>query len=276
MTLVVVGNFDRDALVSQIKSTFGKREPRTSTGTKPAKPPYPPGGAKEVTGSLAPLLGSDGLIGFVYRTDGADSPDYYPLTVVGRYLNRVMYEKIRVERALSYSPISGYFASKDFGTFIAAADVNLDKVELAKGLLEEEIENLRQGRIKAEDIQLAEQNLSMGFAQSYESNSSVAGLYVQILDQLKTSDRPTNQNILAAKLTPADLQRVAQKYLRKESRVIIRSTPTMTYTQFFVGLGVLIIGVPGGGFYLLRRFVRRRRQMVPTHQQSLILPERKA
>jgi predicted Zn-dependent peptidase len=207
-------------------------------------------------------LGSDGLVGFVYRTDGADSPDYYALTVLGRYLNRVVYEKIRVDKALSYSPISGYFAGKDFGTFVAAADVNLDKVKLAKALLEAEIENLRQGRIKVEDMQLAEQSLSMGFAQSYESNSSVAGLYVQILEQLK---RSTGQNTPTAKLTPADLQRVANKYLRNESRVAIRSTPTMTYTQFFAGLGSLLVGVPGVVFYLLRRFLKRRREMNQIH-----------
>src|SRR4030095_10962608 len=118
----------------------------------------------EVTGTLAPLLGSDTTVGYVYRTEGSDSPDYFALSVLGKYLNRVIYERVRVDKALSYGPGASYVALKDYGIFVAVADVNLDKVELAKALLEEELENLRQGRIKAEDVQAAEQSILMGFA----------------------------------------------------------------------------------------------------------------
>jgi hypothetical protein len=108
-------------------------------------------------------------------------------------------------------------------------------------------------------VQAAEQSILMGFAQSYESNSSIAGLYVQTLDQLKSSKerRPTSHNAPMASITPQDLQRVANKYLRNDSRVIVRSTPTLTFTQFYIGLGLSIVGVPGTGFYLLRRFLKR-------------------
>jgi predicted Zn-dependent peptidase len=256
MTLIVVGNFDRDALASQLRSTFGKMEPRAGNGIKLVTPPYLKIGTAEVTGTLSPLLGSDGYVGVVYRTDGSDSPDYYALTVLGRYLKRVLYEKIRVEKALSYSPSSGYYGFKDYGAFIVVVDVNLDKVKLVKALIEEEIANLREGRIKAEDVQAAERSILMGFAQSYESNSSLAGLYVQVLDQLKASPKTSSR----ASATPADLQRVAKKHLREESRVVIRSTPTLTYTQFYVGLGLSLVAVPGTGFYLLRRFIKRRRK----------------
>jgi predicted Zn-dependent peptidase len=167
---------------------------------------------------------------------------------------------VRVDKALSYGPGASYVALKDYGIFVAVADVNLDKVELAKALLEEELENLRQGRIKAEDVRTAEQSILMGFAQSYESNSSIAGLYVQTLDQLKSGKGRgrTSHKAPVASITPQDLQRVANKYLRDDSRVIVRSTPTLTFTQFYVGLGLSIVGVPGTGFYLLRRFVRGR------------------
>jgi predicted Zn-dependent peptidase len=263
MTLVVVGNFDRSALVSQVKSTFGRLARRASNGSKIVKPPYTKG-TMEVTGTLAPLLGSDTQIGFAYRTEGSDSPDYYALSVLGRYLNRVIYEKIRVDKALSYGPGASYVALKDYGIFVAVADVNLDRVELAKALLDEELENLREGRIKAEVAQAAEQSILMGFAQSYESNSSIAGLYVQTLDQLKSSKgrRPTSHKASVASITPQDLQRVANKYLRNDARVIVRSTPTLTFTQFYIGLGVFAVTIPGAGFYFVRRFVRRRRSRI--------------
>ena len=59
MALVVVGNFNRDTLVSQIKSTFGQLTRKASNRSKLVKPPYIKG-TKEVTGTLAPLLGVSG------------------------------------------------------------------------------------------------------------------------------------------------------------------------------------------------------------------------
>ena len=264
MTLVVVGSFDRDALVSQINATFGRLTPRESNGTKVVKPPYPSGtnGTVEVTGTLAPLLGSDSTIGFVYRTEGSDSPDYYALLALGRYLQRVVYEKLRVEKALSYSPTSGYFSARDYGIFIAAADVNLDKVDTAKALLEVELENLKQGRIKAEDTEAAEQRLSLERALGFESNASIANYYVQNPQEVKQGEKPTSQEAPVESLTPEELQRVANKYLRNDSRIIMLSTPTFTYTQFYVGLGISVVAIPGTGFYLLRRFFKRRRSRI--------------
>src|SRR5215813_8894016 len=62
MSLVVVGNFNRDTLVSQMKSTFGKLTPKASNGVKLITPPYMIG-VKEVTGTFSPLIGSDGEVG---------------------------------------------------------------------------------------------------------------------------------------------------------------------------------------------------------------------
>ena len=49
---------------------------------------------------------------------------------------------------------------------------------------------------------------------------------------------------------------MANKYLRNDSRVIVRSTPTMTFTQFYIGLGVSVGTIPGTGFYLVRRLLK--------------------
>jgi predicted Zn-dependent peptidase len=152
MTLVAVGNFDRDTLVSQMKFTFGKLTPKPSNGSKLITPPYMTG-TKEVTGTLSPLIGSDGEVGFAYRTDGSNSPDNYALWVLWKYLDRALYERIRVKEAMAYGPGAGYSRGYDYGVFVTAADVNLDKMEPAKVLLEEELEKLRQSRIEAEHLE---------------------------------------------------------------------------------------------------------------------------
>ena len=258
MTLVAVGNFNRDTLVSQMKSVFGNLTPKASNKSKLITPPYMTG-TKEVTGSLSPLIGVSGEVGLAYRTDGSNSPDTYALWVLWRYLDRVVYERIRVKEAMSYGPGSGYSSGHDYGIFAAAADVNLDKVEQARVRLEEEVEKLKRGRIEAEQLKVTKERILWELAQSYESNSSVAGFYISSLPQLKTQGKLTNHEASIAKVTPEDIQRVANQYLRNDSRVIMRSTPTLTFTQFYIGLGLTVVAVPGTGFYLLRRFLKRRR-----------------
>jgi predicted Zn-dependent peptidase len=257
MTLVVIGNFNRDTLVSQTKSTFGKLTPKASNGSKVITPPYMTG-AKEVSGTLSPLIGSDGEVGFAYRTDGSNSPDTYALWVLWKYLDRVLYEKIRVQEAMSYSPGSAYNSGYDYGVFVASADVNLDKMELAKAQLEEDLEKLKQGRIETKHLEVVKERILWELARSYESNSSIAGFYSSSLPQLKTHGKLTNREASITKVTPEDIQRVANQYLRNDSRVIVRSKPTLTFTQFYIGLGVFVVAVPGTGFYLIRRFVKKR------------------
>jgi predicted Zn-dependent peptidase len=256
MTLVVVGSFNRDKLLSQVKSNFGKLTPKASNGSKLITPPYMTG-AKEVTGTLSPLIGSDGEVGLAYRTDGSNSPDFYALWALWKYLDRILYERIRVKEAMSYGPGSGYSSGYDYGVFMAAADVNLDKIEPAKVLLEEELEKLKQGRIEAKHLEIVKERILWELARSYESNGSVAGFYISNLRRLKTNGKLTNDEVSITKVTTRDLQRVANKYLRNDSRVILRSTPTLTFTQFYIGLGLSIVAVPGTGFYLLRRFLKR-------------------
>jgi predicted Zn-dependent peptidase len=258
MTLVVVGSLDRGSLVSQIKSAFGNLTARASNGTKVVTPPYPDG-AKTVTGTLAPLVGSDGSIGFAYRTDGSGSPDYYALWVTWKHLERQLYEKIRVDKALSYSPASAYSVTGDYGAFAIAADVNLDKMETAKTLLEQEIENVRQGRMKSEEIEVAKRRILLDRVQGFESNSDIAVYYVTSRFQLDRTGKFASHEDSIAKVTLEDVQRVANKYLRADRQIIFRSTPTLTFTQFFVGLGVSIVAIPGTGFYFVRRIIKRRR-----------------
>jgi predicted Zn-dependent peptidase len=255
MALVVVGNFNRDTLVSQMKSTFGDLTPKASNKSKLITPPYITG-TKEVTGTLSPLIGVSGEVGLAYRTDGSNSPDTYALWVLWKYLDRVLYERIRVKEAMSYSPGSGYSTKRDYGIFMAAADVDLDKLELARVQLEEEVEKLKQGQIAADHLKVVKERILWELAQSYESNSSMAAFYISSLPMLKTHGKLTNHEASIAKVTPEDIQRVAKKYLRNEARVVVRSTPTLTFTQFYIGLGVIAVTIPGTGFYLVRRFIK--------------------
>ena len=263
MAVVVVGNFNKDTLVPQIKSTFGQLTPKANNKSKLITPPYM-AGTKEVTGTLSPLIGESGEVGLAFRTDGSNSPNTYALWVLWKYLDRVLYERIRVKEAMSYGPGSGYSTKRDYGIFVASADVDLDKIEVARVQLEEEVEKAKQGQIAADYLKVVKERILWELAQSYESNSSMAGFYMSSLSQLRTNGKLTNHEASIANLTPEDIQRVANKYLRNDSRIILRSTPTMTFTQFYIGLGVLAVTIPGTGFYFVRRLIKNRRSRART------------
>ena len=141
-----------------MKSTFGQLTPKASNKSKLITPPYMTG-TQEVTGTLSPLIGLSGEVGLAYRTDGSNSPDTYALWVLWKYLDRVLYERIRVKEAMSYGPGSGYSTKRDYGIFVAAADVDLDKIEVARVQLEEEVEKAKQGQIAADYLKVVKERI---------------------------------------------------------------------------------------------------------------------
>jgi predicted Zn-dependent peptidase len=161
---------------------------------------------------------------------------------------------------MSYAPSSGYSTKDDYGIFMAAADVDLDKIELTRVLLEAEVEKLKQGRMEAKRLGVVKEQILWGLARSYESNSYIAALYISYLPDLKMRGKLTNHEASIAKVTPEDIYRVANKYLQNDARVIVRSKPMLTFTQFYIGLGVFAVTIPSMGFYLLLRFFKRRRE----------------
>jgi len=121
---------------------------------------------------------------------------------------------------------------------------------------------VRQGRIKNEEIEGTKLRILIGRVQGFESNSDIAVYYVTSRFQLEKTGKLTSHEDSIARVTPEDVQRVANKYLRADRQIILWSTPTLTWTQFVVGLGIFMVGIPTTGFYLLRRFVKRRRKKV--------------
>ncbi len=88
----------------------------------------------------------------------------------------------------------------------------------------------------------------------------MADYYVNSLHELKTDGKLINEESAVVKVTSKDIQRVVNKYLDTGRGVISLSTPTLTYTQFYTGLGILITLALGVGPYIYWR--RRRRGTV--------------
>ncbi len=118
MTLIVAGKFDRAALLARIQATFGA----IASAPKPERREWAlpfPSEPSELDGTLAPVLDSEGNVELMFRTDGVGSADFYALQVIGRYLDRKVFEELRFKRGLAYDSGSSYAANRKWGILAA-------------------------------------------------------------------------------------------------------------------------------------------------------------
>ncbi len=255
MGLVVVGDFEPAAALRQIRQSFGRMPAASSARHALETPPYPDG-AGLITGTLAPFLGSEANVGIAYRTDGERSPHLYALWVLYAYLDRRLYERIRIEQGLAYTPAANFSWDEDYGIFMVSADTSLARLARVEALLREELDTLRRGGIPPAEFEQARRRILLGRLQRYETNAEFAEYYVHNLNELRTQGRFLDREQALARLSPEDVAPTLNRYFRTDRELVFHSTPTLTYTQFYIALGacvLILITTLAYGYWRLRR-----------------------
>jgi predicted Zn-dependent peptidase len=240
MVLVVVGEFAKGPLMEKIRRTFGQMagkplDKKEFTLKEPAN-----AGPRAFSGTFSPILGSDATSGIITKTEGYESNDFYVLSVMETYLDTRLYEKIRIERGLSYAPQSQFWANRHFGMFYVGADVNIDDVKEVGNIMREELVSLREGSYDPADIDDSKRSILLFNAQGYESNSDIADYYAAWSHELERGGLINYEDGIE-KVGPSDVQRVAARYFADEKMISLKSQPTLTYTQLYVIIGIAIL-----------------------------------
>ena len=255
MALVVVGDFDVESMRTAIKRTFGAIPAQPVPDRKWRVPP-PPHTFAGVQSTFNPVLGSDAEVRLVFRAIGITSADYYPFYVLAEYLDTRLYEMIRIEGGLAYSPVSELGSLRDYGVLLAYADVELDMQDRALELLQAEIARLQQP-LDAGAVELAKRKLLLRMVQGYESNSELADYYADSVFEYETGGSLVDQEARIEQVTAADLHRVATQYLPLDRAVVFREAPALTYSQFYLGLVLLVFVLVAVLAVVLHRRLRR-------------------
>ena len=256
MALVVVGDFDAESMHAAIRESFGSIPARPVSDRHWRVPPLPET-YTPVAGTFNPVLGSGAEVGLLFRAVGMTDADYYPFYVLAEYLDTRLYETIRIRGGLAYSPVSELGSLRDYGVYIAHADVELDRQDQALAMLRAEIAQL-QVPLDEATVELAKRKLLLQMVQGYESNSELADYYADAVFEYETGGGLVDQEARIAGVTPGDLHRVATRYLRPEQAVEFREVPTLTYTQFYLALVLLAALAAGVVAVLLHRRLRGR------------------
>ena len=257
MTLVVVGDFQREAMQGRIAETFGRLPPvpppprasktRDRVGALPAR----------LISSFSPFVDSEVSVGLLSLVEGYTSDDYAALRLLAAYLKARLFETIRIDRGLSYSPESSYLSFRRMGLLSVDADAEPEDAEVVLSLLRDELTRLSLGSLDAQTLADARQQLLLAEDQGLESNQDVAGYYVSSLGELEEFGHFRDERAALEQLGDDTLRAVARRLLSPEDAVEVREAPTLTYGQLYAVLGLLGAGV---GAVAWRLGARRRRR----------------
>lgn len=228
LLLVIVGDLDLAKLKKLVAASFGKL-PRGAY----APGQLPPLSFDKSTVDITPRSLPTNYIQGLFSAPPPDSPDIYPMRVASSILRDRIFTEVRAKRNLSYAP-DAFLRNQGANTgglYVTAVDANQ-----AVSLMLAEIARLQKEPITDDDIQAVVAQYLTTYYMNQETNSAQAG-ELAAAELLGGGWR--NSTAFVEKLsavTPADVERVAQKYMRN-IRFVVLGNPKSIDTRIFTGQG---------------------------------------
>ena len=226
LLLVIVGDLNVNEVRALVEASFGKL-PR---GTyKPEAVPQLAfdKSSVEVTARELPTNYVQGL----FTAPPLTSPDIYPMRIASSLLRDRVFEEVRVKRNLSYAPDAFLRtqAANVGGLYVTAVDANQ-----AIRVMLNEIARLQNEPVSASDIHAVIAQYLTTYYLGQETNAAQAGELAQY--ELIGGGWRTSVDFLdkLMAVTPADIQRVSQKYMRN-IRFVVLGNPRSVDTNVFTG-----------------------------------------
>jgi zinc protease len=212
-TVSVVGDVTvdeaREALRRRLGGWTSPAEPQMAIPQAPAAPPVVSETVNRDLTQATVYLGRPGL--------RQDHPDYFPL-LVGNYIlgggsASRLYSHVREERGLAYSVYSSNSPGRYGASLVVALQTRVDAVDSAVRLVKEEMARMAQAPVEARELRLAKDYLIGSFPLRLDTSRKVADILIAIEEYGLGLDYPERFKSEVAKVTAADVQRVAARYL---------------------------------------------------------------
>ena len=226
LLLVIVGDLNPADVRQLVTASFGKL-PRGSYKADVVPQLAFEESSVEITPRDLPTNYIQGL----FTAPSLTSPDIYAMRVASSLLRDRVFEEVRVKRNLSYAPDAFLRtqAANVGGLYVTAVDANQSiRVMLS------EIARLQNEPVGAEDIHAVVAQYLTTYYLGQETNAAQAGELAQY--ELIGGGWRNSVNFLErlTAVTPADIQRVAQKYMRN-IRFVVLGNPKSVDTVVFTG-----------------------------------------
>ena len=226
LLLVIVGDLNAAEVRSLVESSFGKL-PRGNYKPEPVPQLAFDKSSVDITSRELKTNYIQGL----FSAPSLTSPDIYAMRVASSLLRDRVFEEVRVKRNLSYAPDAFLRtqAANVGGLYVTAVDANQSvRVMLS------EIQRLQTEPVSASDIQAVVAQYLTTYYLGQETNAAQAGELAQY--ELIGGGWRNSIDFLEKlpAVTPADVQRVSQKYMRN-IRFVVLGNPRSVDTGVFTG-----------------------------------------
>lgn len=222
MIIAVSGDFDRQTLMASLEKQLGTWQPPAAELPKIAQPDTTP--VKQVL--LAHKAVNQSVIRMGHLGLEKSNPDQYAVRVMdyilgGGFTSRLTQE-IRSNRGLAYHAGSRFDIGRVYpGIFTAETETKSASTATAISLMEEIINGMTRAPVSTDELQLAKEAIINSFIFAFTRADSIVNQQAR----LEFFSYPPHyledfrDNI--AKVTAADVLRVAQKYLHPEALTVL-------------------------------------------------------
>ena len=226
LLLVVVGDIDVNQLKTRIAASLGTL-PRGTYKADDVPQLSFNASSVQITQRGLPTNYIQGL----FTAPPITSPDIYPMEVAAAMLRDRVFEEVRVKRNLSYAP-SAFLNSQGAnvgGIYVTAVDANQ-----AIRVMLNEIRRLQEQPLDSSDITGVVSQYLTTYYLGQETNAAQAASLAEF-ELIGGGWRNSFETIAKLRaVTPADVQRVSQKYMRN-IRFVVLGNPAQIDKNVFIG-----------------------------------------
>lgn len=199
----------REALVRRLGAWSAPAAPLPAIPMTPAKPPVESRKLSRELTQATVYLGGPAV--------RQDHPDYFPLLVANYVLGggsaSRLYTHVREERGLAYSVYGSILPGRYGAAYVVSLQTRVEAVAEAAQLVKEEMARMGRQPVADRELALAKAYLIGSFPLRLDTSGKVAGLLIGIEENGLGLDYPDRFKAEVAKVTAADVQRVAKRYL---------------------------------------------------------------
>ena len=237
MALIVVGNFDARKMLSRIDGNFGRLKPGLVPKNIDGKVPAPV--RQQVSGTFAPILGTEAHVALFYQTGGYSSQQVYSIILVNELMMQQMFKELRVEKGLAYAPASEIGFDHNVGVLTLSSDASLLKIDAVEDAMLDLVQKIRVKGVSAQELKRIRRRVLLNYAQGYEDNSSIASHYASVWRRFESKGQIVNLEQKLNAVTPDQLTRMVRETLDPSRVIIAVSRPTLSYHSLYILLGAL-------------------------------------
>ncbi len=225
LLLVVVGNIDQGELKQKIESSIGKLP-----DGQYAAPVLPTPRQASMPGLVmaSKRLPTTYILGD-YSAPNRTSDDYWSMVIATTTLSDRLFEEVRTKRNLSYAPESSINPNRTSTGFVYVTTTLPDS---AVSVMFACIDSMQQHQMPEEELQGQVAQFITARYMSDETNeqqAKILGMY-----QILTGSWERSQEIvpIIQRLTPADIQAAAKKYMRNINFAVVGNVDKIDKTLF--------------------------------------------